>query len=156
MNKRAITLGLLLLLLAIQWPLWFGKGGWLRVRELQGELGSQNALNEDLRLRNQKLRSEVSSLRDGVDAIEERARYELGMIGEGEVYVQVVTPAVEQGVTAPVAPAVAPAAAKPSAAKPVAAKSPASASASASAPASVSAKANTPTSSSSVQRPAID
>ena len=94
MNKRAITLVLLFMLVGIQWPLWFGKGGWLRVRELETELNGQNALNEDLRLRNQKLRSEVSSLRDGLDAIEERARYELGMIGNDEVYVQLVSPVV--------------------------------------------------------------
>ncbi len=102
MNKRAITLVLLFMLVGIQWPLWFGKGGWLRVRELETELNGQNALNEDLRLRNQKLRSEVSSLRDGLDAIEERARYELGMIGNDEVYVQLVSPVV--GADAPPAP----------------------------------------------------
>ena len=102
-NKRAITVGLLVLLAAVQWPLWFGKGGWLRVRELERELQGQNNLNEDLRLRNQKLRSEVSSLRDGLDAIEERARYELGMIGNDEVYVQIVSPnlSAEPPVTAP-------------------------------------------------------
>lgn len=93
MNKRAITLVFLVMLVGLQWPLWFGKGGWMRVRELETELNGQNALNEDLRLRNQKLRSEVSSLRDGLDAIEERARYELGMIGNEEIYVQIVSPA---------------------------------------------------------------
>lgn len=101
MNKRAITVVLLLMLIGIQWPLWFGKGGWLRVRELERDLSGQNALNEDLRLRNQKLRSEVSSLRDGLDAIEERARYELGMIGNDEIYVQIVSPVVSQDASAP-------------------------------------------------------
>lgn len=101
MNKRAITVVLLLMLIGIQWPLWFGKGGWLRVRELERDLSGQNALNEDLRLRNQKLRSEVSSLRDGLDAIEERARYELGMIGNDEIYVQIVSPVVSQESSAP-------------------------------------------------------
>lgn len=117
MNKRAITLGLLVLLLAIQWPLWFGKGGWLRVRELERDLNSQNAVNEELRLRNQKLRSEVASLRDGVEAIEERARYDLGMVGNDEVYVQIVSPVIGSDALSPTSsansPTPQPAAAKP-------------------------------------------
>lgn len=71
------------------------------MRELERELNAQNALNEDLRVRNQKLRSEVSSLRDGLDAIEERARFELGMIGNDEIYVQLVTPVVSSNGAAP-------------------------------------------------------
>lgn len=99
MNKRAITLILLALTILIQWPLWFGKGGWLRVWELEKEVANQRSVNEDMRLRNQKLRSEVSSLRDGLEAIEERARYELGMVGNDEIYVQIVSPKVMQNQT---------------------------------------------------------
>jgi cell division protein FtsB len=99
MNKRAITLILLALTVLIQWPLWFGKGGWLRVWELEKEVANQRSVNEDMRLRNQKLRSEVSSLRDGLEAIEERARYELGMVGNDEIYVQIVSPKVMQNQT---------------------------------------------------------
>jgi len=91
MKQRGFTLILLVLLVAVQWPLWFGKGGWLRVWELESEVASQVSTNEGLRLRNQKLHSEVLSLRDGLEAIEERARYELGMVGVDETYVQIVS-----------------------------------------------------------------
>ena len=91
MKQRGFTLILFALLVGIQWPLWFGKGGWLRVWELQGEVAAQTSSNEALRLRNQKLQSEVLSLRDGLEAIEERARYELGMVGVQELYVQIVS-----------------------------------------------------------------
>ncbi len=91
MKQRGFTLFFLVLLLGVQWPLWFGKGGWLRVWELEGEFAAQVSFNESLRLRNQKLQSEVVSLRDGLEAIEERARYELGMVGVDETYVQIVS-----------------------------------------------------------------
>jgi cell division protein FtsB len=91
MKQRGFTLILLALLIGVQWPLWFGKGGWLRVWELEGEVAAQTSANDALRLRNQKLQSEVLSLRDGLEAIEERARYELGMVGVDETYVQIVS-----------------------------------------------------------------
>ena len=87
---RLITLVLAALLVLIQYPLWFGKGGWFRVWELDSKLATQNKINEGLRDRNARLEGEVRDLREGKGAIEERARYELGMVKEGEVCVQIL------------------------------------------------------------------
>ena len=77
------------LLLAIQYPLWLGKGGWLRVWDVDRQLAAQNAKNEQRELRNNALAAEVTDLKQGSDAIEERARYELGMVKDDEVFFQV-------------------------------------------------------------------
>lgn len=89
---RILALVLGALLLAIQVPLWFGKGGWLRVGEFERQLEAQRATNETLRTRNAEVAAEVASLRDGREAIEERARRDLNMVREGEVFFQVVAP----------------------------------------------------------------
>jgi len=89
---RLITLSLAALLLLIQYPMWLGKGGWLRVWNLDQQLIAAQKKNEGLKARNAKLGSEVADLRDGTGAIEERARYELGMIKDGEVFVQILKP----------------------------------------------------------------
>ena len=81
------------LIVVLQYPLWFGKGGWLRVRELDRQLASQQAVNAGLKARNETLDAEVRDLKQGLDAIEERARLELGMIRKDEVFFQVVSPA---------------------------------------------------------------
>jgi len=85
------TLGLILfsLLLLIQYPLWLGKGGWLRAWDLERQLDGQRAVNDQLRLRNSALAAEVQDLRVGRSAVEERARFELGMIAPGEIFVQI-------------------------------------------------------------------
>lgn len=97
---RLITLSLAALLLLIQYPLWLGKGGWLRVWDLDNQVTEARQKNDELKARNAKLASEVSDLRDGTGAVEERARYELGMIKNDEIYIQIV----EQGMLVPVAP----------------------------------------------------
>jgi cell division protein FtsB len=89
---RLITLVLVALVVLIQYPLWFGKGGWLRVHEMQREVQLQNDINQQTRERNDKLAAEVRDLKEGAGAVEERARYELGMIKDGEVFVQIVDP----------------------------------------------------------------
>src|SRR3546814_19649074 len=82
---------ILLLLTAItQYPLWWGKGGWLRVQELQRKVASQQETNDALLARNNALQAEVQALKSGKTAIEERARAELGMIKQGEIYVQIL------------------------------------------------------------------
>ena len=91
MKRLAIILASLLLL--IQWPLWFGHGGWLRVWDLQHQLAARQAANEELRARNEAILAEIASLRQGSEAIEERARGELHMIGPGETFFQFVPPA---------------------------------------------------------------
>jgi cell division protein FtsB len=87
---RLITVALALLLLLIQYPLWLGKGGWLRVSELEKEVAAAQEKNEGLRQRNAKLASEVNDLKDGTGAVEERARFELSMIKQNEIYVQIL------------------------------------------------------------------
>jgi cell division protein FtsB len=81
------------LILVLQYPLWFGKGGWLRVRELDRQVTAQSQVNAGLKARNDALDAEVRDLKQGLEAVEERARAELGMIRADEVFYQVVTPA---------------------------------------------------------------
>jgi len=85
------TLGAILgaLILAIQHPLWLGKGGWLRVWDVDQQVAAQNMKNGGLEVRNAALAAEVKDLKQGSDAIEERARYELGMVKGDEVFFQV-------------------------------------------------------------------
>jgi cell division protein FtsB len=82
---------MLLLLIAIQYPLWLGKGGWLKVYEMEKQLELQQAKNSLLSLRNAKLTGDVKDLKDGTRAIEERARVEHGMIKDGEFFVQIMS-----------------------------------------------------------------
>jgi len=79
------------LIVAIQWPLWFGKGGWLRAWELERRLAEQRTQNAALEARNAALAAEVRDLKQGTDAIEERARYEFGLVRDDEVYFRIVT-----------------------------------------------------------------
>lgn len=87
---RFLTIALVLLVVLIQNPLWFGKGGWLKVHELSGQVAEQKAKNEEMRVRNAALDAEVRDLKQGYDAIEERARAELGMIRQDELFFQVL------------------------------------------------------------------
>jgi cell division protein FtsB len=87
---RIVIYSMLLLLIAIQYPLWLGKGGWLKVYEMEKQLELQQAKNSLLSLRNAKLTGDVKDLKDGTRAIEERARVEHGMLKEGEFFVQIL------------------------------------------------------------------
>jgi cell division protein FtsB len=80
---------LVALIVLLQYPLWLGKGGWLRVWDMDRQLGEQREVNQKLEARNAGLDAEVRDLKTGFDAIEERARYELGLVKPGEVFVQV-------------------------------------------------------------------
>ncbi len=86
---RLLTLCLAGLLALIQYPLWLGKGGWLRVWELDRQLEAQQIRNRGLAARNASLEGEVGDLRQGLLAVEERARYELGMVRSDEVFIQI-------------------------------------------------------------------
>jgi cell division protein FtsB len=90
MKLLAAILGALIVL--IQYPLWLGKGGWLRAWEMDRQLEAQRATNRLLEARNGALAAEVRDLKQGIEAIEERARYELGMVKQDEVFFQVVEP----------------------------------------------------------------
>lgn len=87
---RLITLALVALLLLIQIPLWLGKGGWLRVADLEAQVAQAQNKNAELKARNAKLDSEVRDLKEGTGAVEERARFELGMVKQNEIFVQIV------------------------------------------------------------------
>jgi cell division protein FtsB len=87
---RLITLALAALLLLIQYPLWLGKGGWLAVQDMESQVDAMRQKTDALKARNAKLESEVRDLKDGTGAVEERARYELGMIKQNEIFVQVL------------------------------------------------------------------
>ncbi len=86
---RILTGILVALILAIQYPLWLGKGGWLRAWDVDRQVDAQRARNERLEVRNGALAADVKDLKQGHDAIEERARYELGMVKNDEVFFQV-------------------------------------------------------------------
>jgi cell division protein FtsB len=85
---RWITLGLAALLVLVQAELWFGKGGVPRMVELQRKLAAQQSTNEQAKRRNEQLAAEVSDLKEGLEMVEEKARFELGMIKPDEIYVQ--------------------------------------------------------------------
>lgn len=87
---RAVPLILLVLLLLLQYPLWLGKGGWLKVWDLNRQVEAQQQLNQQSQTRNAMLDAEVRDLKQGTAAIEERARSELGMIKRDEVFYQIL------------------------------------------------------------------
>ena len=90
---KPLAIALAALVMALQYPLWVGKGSWLRVWELDRGLAQQHEATAKLKARNDALDAEVRDLKQGYDAIEERARLELGMIRRDEVFYQVVSPA---------------------------------------------------------------
>ena len=78
------------LIVLIQYPLWLGKGGWVRAWQVENDLQKQQDNNTRLEKRNDALAAEVRDLKQGTEAIEERARFELGMVRKDEVFFQVV------------------------------------------------------------------
>ena len=82
-----ILLGLIVL---IQYPQWIGKGGWLRVWDMSRQVEAQKDANRQLAARNNGLDAEVKDLKQGLEAVEERARVELGMIKHNEVFYQII------------------------------------------------------------------
>jgi len=85
---RVLAIVLAGLILALQYPMWLGKGGWLRVRELDRQVEVQKEVNASLKARNAALDADVGDLKQGFEAVEERARSELGMIRHDEVFFQ--------------------------------------------------------------------
>jgi cell division protein FtsB len=103
MKILAGILGALILL--IQYPLWLGKGGWMRAWHVERDLADQRSKNARLDARNAVLAAEVRDLKQGTEAIEERARYELGMVRSDEVFFQIVEEKSENPGQAPISPA---------------------------------------------------
>ena len=87
---RALALTLATLIALIQYPLWLGKGSWLRVWGVDQQIQAPRATNQKLQARNAALDAEVRDLKQGLDAIEERARSELGMIKRDEIFFQIL------------------------------------------------------------------
>jgi cell division protein FtsB len=87
---KALTLIFVVLIALLQYPLWLGKGSWLRVWNVSQEIVAQKKINVGYKQRNDTLRAEVRDLKQGNAAIEERARSELGMIKQDEVFYQVI------------------------------------------------------------------
>ena len=87
---RALLAILLLILILLQLKMWFGEGGFSDVRRLEQRVEEQAEENAALEQRNRELQAEVEDLRQGLGAVEERARSELGLIKENEEFYQVV------------------------------------------------------------------
>ena len=81
---------LVALIVLIQYPLWLGKGGWLRAWEIDRQVEARKVRNRELEIRNAALAAEVKDLKQGTEAIEERARQELGMLRPDEIFFQYV------------------------------------------------------------------
>ena len=86
---RYVSAALIALLALVQAELWFGKGGVPRMMDLSAKLQDQQAANDTSRARNAQLDAEVRDLKEGLEMVEERARFELGMLKPDEIYVQV-------------------------------------------------------------------
>ena len=89
---RYVSLALIALIALVQVELWFGKGGVPRMMDLQRKLVAQQATNAADKSRNVQLAAEVSDLKEGLEMVEEKARFELGMVKPDEILVQVSAP----------------------------------------------------------------
>jgi cell division protein FtsB len=89
-SSRWLLVVLVIAGLGLQADLWFSDDGYRKTLKLRTAVADQRALNESLRERNAALDAEVINLKQGVDAAEERARTDLGMIGKRETFYQVV------------------------------------------------------------------
>ena len=89
---RFITVALIALLALVHVELWFGKGGAPRMLDLTAKLATQRAANDIAKARNAQLDAEVRDLTEGLEMVEERARFELGMVKPDEIYVQFAHP----------------------------------------------------------------
>lgn len=88
---KLLTLSLISLIAVLQYQLWYGKSNWVTVWNLEDQVKMERLVNRDLQSRNTVLEAEVSDLKQGFDAIEERARSELGMVKQDEIFFQVLT-----------------------------------------------------------------
>ena len=89
---RIVILILILMFLSLQYRLWDGEGSYAEVKHLQSEITQQKRDIKRMQQENLELRAEIEDVKNGLDAVEERARTELGMIRQGEVYFQIVEP----------------------------------------------------------------
>jgi cell division protein FtsB len=87
---RGLLIVLVIILLLLQFRLWFGEGSISQKMELDRQLAVQKQQNEALKLRNRLIAKEVDSLKDNLDSIEEKARKDLGMIKDNETFYLVI------------------------------------------------------------------
>ena len=87
--RRPVPLILLSLLLVLQLQLWFGRGSIPDVWRLHAQVDTQLQLNAQAEQSNERLRAELRDLRDGLEMVEERARFEIGMVKPNEIFVQI-------------------------------------------------------------------
>ena len=87
---KPLAIALASIIVALQYPLWMGKGGWLKVRDLDRQVAAQREANAMLKASNDALDADVRDLKQGLEAVEERARTDLGMIKKDEIFYQVV------------------------------------------------------------------
>ncbi len=97
-RSRGLTWALVAAIALLQYPLWLGEGGWLKVREQAQKVDTRLELNQRQQIRNTGLLAELGDLKQGRDAIEERARNELGMVAPDEWFVRVVSHANQTGI----------------------------------------------------------
>ncbi|MGH6627577.1 MAG: septum formation initiator family protein [Burkholderiaceae bacterium] len=89
MTNRVVPLILLALLVMVHTQLWWGRGSVPNVAQMQQKLEAQQAENAQALQANERLAAEVRDLKEGLEMVEERARMELGMVKQGEIYVQI-------------------------------------------------------------------
>ncbi len=87
---KALIITLIAILLTLQYQLWIGEGSVAELRRLESDVAARRAENERLQERNRELENEVLALKEGLDAIEERARADLGMIREDETFYLII------------------------------------------------------------------
>lgn len=88
---KLLTVSLISLIAVLQYQLWHGKSSWITVGDLEDQVKMERQVNLDFQSRNTILEAEVNDLKQGFDAIEERARSELGMVKQDEIFFQVLT-----------------------------------------------------------------
>ncbi|MDC6486784.1 cell division protein FtsB [Methylophilaceae bacterium] len=88
---RFLTITFTLLIVLLQYPLWFGKGGWLNIISLQKQIDQQVKINEKIKSENDVLMAVVQDLKHGLDVIEAKARYDLGLIKKNEIFFLVIS-----------------------------------------------------------------
>ncbi len=89
-DMKYLLLGMLLLFAALQYRLWFAEGSLAERHRLELQVEQDEAVNSTLRDRNAVLEREVLDLQTGNDGLEQRAREQLGLVREGEIFYQVV------------------------------------------------------------------
>ncbi len=89
-NLRWLLALLITLAVLLQAQLWLSDDGYQKTRELRSAVAGERLLNDNLRARNKALDAEVLNLKKGLEAAEERARTDLGLIGDGETFFQVI------------------------------------------------------------------